>query len=113
MHHRRICIAEHDKGLQRDLRVILKKSGFDVTVFDTGYPVVAIMDDWPDAFLIDIELPGINGLEVCRWLKSQERSRDIPVILISGDAYLKVLAASVHADDYIEKPVQYPRAVSR
>lgn len=113
MDNPRIYIAEQDKLLQRDLKVILRKSGFDVSIFDSGYGIVSLMDNWPDIFLIEIELPGINGLEVCKWLKSQENTRDIPVIFISGQSYLKVLAASAHADDYIQKPLVYPLVISK
>lgn len=113
MKHHRIYIAEEDKLVQSELRHLLKNNGFEVQVFDTGYPVVAMMDNWPHLFLIDIELPGINGIEVCKWLKSHEESRDIPVIFISGDPYLRVLAASAQADDYIEKPVTYDELMEK
>lgn len=101
----RIYIAEQDKDFQQHLRRALTQYGFAVTVFDSGYPIVAMMDNWPDIFLIDIELPDINGIEVCKWLKSHASSSNIPVILLSGDPYLKVIAGVSHADDYIEKPV--------
>src|SRR3990170_7448468 len=100
MDRSRIYIAEEDKVFQCRLRVALNQNGFDVRVFDSGYPLVSMMDEWPDVFLIEIELPGINGLEVCKWLKSHDSSRNIPVIFLSGDPYLKILAASAHADDY-------------
>jgi len=113
MRHCRIHIAENDKALQRDLKIILRKSGYDVSVSDSGYPIVAMMDNWPDAFLIDIELPEINGIEVCKWLKTHESSRYIPVILLSGDPYLKIIAASANPDDYIEKPVVYASIITK
>lgn len=109
----RIYIVENDKRLQRDLSIELQKCGFDVCVFDTGYPIVAMTDHWPDVFLIDIELPGINGLEICKWLKSHDSSHHVPVIFLSGEPYLKILALSAHADDYIEKPVVYRDIVRR
>ncbi|MDQ2657399.1 MAG: response regulator transcription factor [Bacteroidota bacterium] len=105
MENRRVYIAEEDKSLGDTLKSTLKRNGFEVRVFESGYPIVSMMDNWPDLFLIDIELPDINGLEICKWLKSHDNSRNIPVIFLSGDSYLKVLAASSHADDYIEKPV--------
>jgi DNA-binding response OmpR family regulator len=71
------------------------------------------MDHWPDLFIIDIELPGINGIELCKWLKTHESSMYIPVIFLSGDPYLKILAASAHANDYIEKPVTLPRILKK
>jgi len=113
MNHSRIYIAEEDKVLQSGLQTALMRNGFDVSVFDGGYPIVEMMDNWPDIFLIDIELPDINGLEVCRWLKSHEDSRHIPVIFLSSDPYLKILAASSKADDYIEKPVLFEQMISK
>lgn len=113
MERNRIYIAAQDKVLQKGLFSVLQKHGFDVRIFDSGYPLVEMMDNWPDAFLIDIELPGINGLEVCKWLKSHESSRHIPVIFLSGDPYLKIIAASSHADDYIGKPVSYSKLIKR
>ena len=109
----RIYIAEVNKDLQHDLSNALSRNGFDVQVFGSGYPIVSMMDNWPDVFLIDIELPGINGLEVCKWLKSHEGSRHIPVIFLSGDPYLKILAASAHADDYIEMPVTFEKMIHK
>ena len=109
----RIYIAEVNKDLQHDLSNALRLNGFDVQVFDSGYPIVSMMDNWPDVFLIDIELPGINGLGVCKWLKSHEGSRHIPVIFLSGDPYLKILAASAHADDYIEMPVTFEKMIHK
>jgi DNA-binding response OmpR family regulator len=113
MFRSRVYIAEADKQLQRRLSDALKKKGFDVRVFDSGYPVVEMMDNWPDVFLIDIELPGINGLEICKWLKSHESSSNIPVILISGEPYFKILASSAHPDDYIEKPVSLRQVIDK
>lgn len=113
MHNSRIYIAEVNKDLQHDLSNALMRNGFDVQVFDSGYPIVSMMDNWPDVFLIDIELPGINGLEVCKWLKSHEDSRHIPVIFLSGDPYLKIIAASAHADDYIEMPVIFEKMIHK
>jgi DNA-binding response OmpR family regulator len=113
MQHSSVYIAEEDKVFQRRLSSALKQNGFDVNVFDSGYPLVAMMDNWPDIFLVDIELPGINGLEVCKWLKSHESSSHIPVIFLSGDPCLKILAASAHADDYIEKPVAISKVINR
>lgn len=112
MYEGRIYIAEEDQEFQRRLSRVLTQNGFDVSVFNSGYPLVTMMDNWPDIFLIDIELPDINGLEVCKWLKSHESSREIPVIFLSGDPYLKVLASSAQADDYIEKPVAYRHLIA-
>ena len=113
MFHSCICIAGEKEELQKGLSKALRKKGFDVRVFDNGYPIVQMMDNWPDVFLIDIELPGINGMEVCKWLKSHDASSHIPVILISREPYLKILAASATPDDYIEMPFSVSQVVNK
>ena len=99
-----VYIAEADKLLQRDLANALEANGYEVQTFDRGYPIAALIDTWPDVFLIDIELPDINGIEVCSWLKSHESSKSKPVILISRESYLTLLAASSPADGFLETP---------
>ena len=91
-----------DKALSTELSDFLESDGFAVRRFEHGFDLLALMDNWPDLFLIDIRLPDINGLEVCSWLKSQESSSHIPVILMSEDSYLKLLAPSAHADNFVE-----------
>lgn len=105
---RKIYIVEDDEDLQHLLTVGLNKSDFCVTIFPNGYPIVAMTENWPDLFIIDIELPGINGLEICKWLKSHEYSKNIPVLFLSAAPYLKTLAESVKGDDYLEKPFELP-----
>lgn len=108
-----VYIAEADKVLQRDLANALEAKGHHVETFDRGYPIASLMDNWPDIFLIDIELPDINGIEVCSWLKSHEDSKSIPVILISRESYLTLLATSSQADGFLETPFGVDDLTSR
>ena len=108
----KIYIAEANKVMQRDLAHTLEANGHEVQTFDRAYDIAAMMDNWPDVFLIDIELPDINGIEVCGWLKSHESSRAVPVILISRESYLTVLAASSPADGFLEKPFSVAQLIS-
>ena len=100
----RVYIAEADNALQHHLATALDTNGYKVELFDRGYPIAALMDHWPDIFLINIELPDINGIELCSWLKSHDSSKAIPVILISRESYLTILAASSSADGFLETP---------
>lgn len=104
MFHSHVYIAGEDQVYHKGLRTALEKKGFKVTVVESGYPIAEMMDNWPDIFIIDIVLPGINGIEICKWLKSHDASKTIPVILAAGEAYLKVLAAAAQPDDYLDKP---------
>lgn len=113
MFHSHIYIAGEDQGFHKGLKTALKKRGFEVTVVESGYPIAEMMDNWPDIFIIDIELPGINGIEICKWLKSHDDSKGIPVILVAGEPYLKILAATAQPDDYLEKPFTYSELLGK
>ena len=69
----------------------------------------------PDLVLLDVKMPQMNGYEVCRQLKSDERTRDIPVIFISalGDVFDKVNAFEIGGVDYITKPFQVEEVLAR
>jgi CheY-like chemotaxis protein len=58
----------------------------------------------PDLFLLDKQLSGVNGMQVCQFLKSQPVTRDIPVIIVSASPDLDKLSKDAGADDFIEKP---------
>lgn len=108
-----LYVVEDDVDLQHLLALRLSKSGYNVEVFSTGYPIVEMTEYWPDLFILDIEVPGINGLELCRWLKSNEESKYIPVIFLSAAPYLKTLAENVKGDDYLEKPFDFKLLVQK
>jgi CheY-like chemotaxis protein/tRNA A-37 threonylcarbamoyl transferase component Bud32 len=69
----------------------------------------------PDLILLDLQMPGIDGYEVCRRLKADPATRDIPVIVISAldDVNDKVKAFEAGAEDYVTKPFQAPEVLSR
>jgi DNA-binding response OmpR family regulator len=100
-----IWIVEDDKDIRFLLTHTLAKAGYEVHVFSEGYSLLAKGGPWPALFLLDVELPGINGLEICKWLKQQEETMYIPVLFVSGSAELKVLAENVRSDGYLAKPV--------
>lgn len=69
----------------------------------------------PDLILLDILMPGIDGYEVCRRLKADERTRDVPIIFISalGDTFDKVKAFEMGGIDYVTKPFQEAEVLAR
>ena len=69
----------------------------------------------PDLILLDVKMPQMNGYEVCQQLKSDERTRDIPVIFISalGDVFDKIKAFEIGGVDYITKPFQVEEVLAR
>src|SRR5688572_20463847 len=102
---KKICIIETDDALRHLLQASLSDDGYQVEALSNAYPLFEVSRMWPDIFLIEIELESINGLEICRWIKNQEETMNIPVILISGSPELDVLAHDSRADSCISKPV--------
>jgi serine phosphatase RsbU (regulator of sigma subunit) len=76
---------------------------------------IAMADDPPDLILLDIVMPGLDGYEVCRSLKADDRTRDIPVIFLTGekDSESVVKAFNLGAVDYVTKPFNIPELLAR
>ena len=98
------------------LRQMLTEKGFLVRPAISGEVALnSVQTNLPDLILLDILMPGMDGYEVCRRLKSQERTRDIPVIFISAltEPENKVRAFHEGGVDYITKPFQTDEVLAR
>ena len=101
----RILIAEDDPSIQKLFSIILKREGYEIELTSDGKRVFDQHDELPNLFILDRQLENSSdGLEACRYLKSKESTRDIPVIMISATPEIGVLAKKAGAEDYLEKP---------
>ncbi|HYC86807.1 MAG TPA: response regulator [Chryseosolibacter sp.] len=103
----RIVVVEDDEDIQYLLKDTLSKAGFEVEVVPDGDTLLTRETLGADLFLLDVNLPGINGLELCRLLKLNNLTKDIPVIIISAFPGLDAVASSYQADDSLEKPFNF------
>jgi len=100
----------------RLLESMLKKKGYLTHAFTSGkLAIEAAAKDPPDLILLDIHMPDMDGYEVCKHLKEQEQTRDIPVIFISGLQELedKMIAFTAGGVDYITKPFHFKEVQAR
>lgn len=104
----RLFVIDDDKDLLKVIKSLLVKRGFDVsTFFDWDIASKAIKLFEPQLILLDVFLSGIDGLDVCKKLKSSSFTRHIPILLFS--AYPKIAETAIHdygADDFIAKPFE-------
>ena len=103
----RLLIVEDERGLTQSLSWFFKREGYDVTIADNGLEGLRkAQTGLPDVVLLDIMLPGMNGLDVCRELRAGDRTRDIPIIMITAktEETDQVVGYSLGADDYVGKP---------
>jgi len=102
-----ILVVEDDEDIQELIRYNLIQAGYRVVVAGSGEEGVKIAHaKTPDLILLDIMLPGMDGLEVCRTLSAQENTRQIPIIMLTakGEETDIVTGLQMGADDYITKP---------
>jgi DNA-binding response OmpR family regulator len=101
---KKILVTDDDPGVQDIFKIIFEKAGYDVVVNDNGNAILENNFENPNIFLLDKQLSGIDGLDICKHLKSKEETKNIPVIMVSATPGLAPLAKNAGADDYLEKP---------
>lgn len=102
-----ILVIEDEKDLHELLSFHLKGAGFDAAFTTRGEEGLALAQKKnPVLILLDLMLPGMNGMEVCRRLKQNEKTRAIPVVMLTakGEEIDKVGGFEVGAEDYVTKP---------
>lgn len=102
-----IYVVEDEKHIQELIGFNLKENGYDVKCFDNGESMLReCQSTKPDLFVLDIMLPGIDGLEICRRIKENSLTKKIPIIMLTAksDEFDKVLGLELGAEDYITKP---------
>jgi two-component system, OmpR family, phosphate regulon response regulator PhoB len=103
----RILIIEDERGLTQSLSWYFNREGYETHVAHDGIEGLRKAQTMlPDALLLDLMLPGMSGLDVCRELRAGEKTRDIPIIMITAKSEEtdQVVGYSLGADDYVAKP---------
>jgi two-component system response regulator RegX3 len=109
----RILIVEDEESFSDPLSYLLGKEGFEVEVVDNGLDAITEFDrNGADLVLLDLQLPGQSGTEVCRQLRQRS---SVPVIMLTAkDAEIdKVVGLELGADDYVTKPYSSRELVAR
>ncbi|PAF28943.1 response regulator transcription factor [Paenibacillus sp. 7516] len=112
-HSRRILIIEDEQDISRIVRDYLNKNQYDAAVAVTGQDGLQLMDMLqPDYIILDIMLPDMDGIEVCREIR---RRNNIPILILSarGSDTDKVLGLGFGADDYMTKPFSLSELLAR
>jgi two-component system, OmpR family, phosphate regulon response regulator PhoB len=102
-----ILIVEDDKNISKLIKYNLEKEGFRCQASFDGEEALKELDKHPaDLIVLDIMLPGIDGLEVCRRVKQDRNLSNIPIIMLTakGEEVDKVVGFELGADDYMVKP---------
>src|SRR6187402_3849341 len=109
-----VLVVDDEEDILELIRYNLVKEGFEVKCVTSGEEGLTLAKEQsPDIVILDLMLPGVDGLEVCRKLKSDKKTAAIPIIMVTakGEEADIVAGLELGADDYISKPFS-PRVVS-
>ena len=108
--------VEDDLNIQNVIRIALENSQIDVLAFTSANQMLAKLEETlPDVLLLDIMLPGMDGLQLIKKLKKNDKYKNIPIMVISAKTTEidKVIGIDLGADDYMAKPFGVLEMVSR
>jgi two-component system phosphate regulon response regulator PhoB len=111
-----VLVVEDEKDLADLMQFNLQKAGYETLSARSGDEALAISRTrTPDLVLLDLMLPGIPGTEVCRQLKSSQRTRNVPVIMVTarGEEVDRVVGFELGADDFVTKPFSMRELILR
>jgi two-component system alkaline phosphatase synthesis response regulator PhoP len=112
----KILIVEDEKDIVKMLEYNLKKEGFRTLSCHDGEDALDLAArEHPDLIILDLMLPGIDGLEVCKTLKKENKSAKIPIIMLTAKTQEsdKVVGLELGADDYVTKPFSPRELIAR
>lgn len=108
-----IMVVDDDQDLAEMLGIVLNGAGFEVDLVNSGDQVMTIFDSHePDLVLLDVMLPGLSGIEVCKIIREKSM---VPIVMLTakGDSYDVVKGLEAGADDYVVKPFNPSELVAR
>src|SRR3978361_1080592 len=109
----RVLVVDDDPALAEMLTIVLRGEGFDTAVVGDGPRALpAVRELRPDVVLLDLMLPGMNGIDVCRAIRSES---GVPIVMLTAktDTGAIVLGLESGADDYVVKPFKPKELIAR
>jgi two-component system, OmpR family, alkaline phosphatase synthesis response regulator PhoP len=113
---RSIVIVEDDEDIADSIRYNLEREGYSLRLAKSGEDALGlILDRLPNLIILDLNLPNMNGFELCRRLRSERSTARVPILMLTArsDEADKVLGLNLGADDYITKPFSMRELMAR
>jgi len=101
---KKILAADDDPAILEVLTFMLEDAGYDIRTTVNGHTEQMAREYLPDLILLDIWMAGTDGRKICKSLKSQKLTKNIPIIIISANNDTKSIAKEAGADDFLDKP---------
>ena len=102
---KQIMIVDDDRNILEFMHLALAFEGYDVRVSTTGRDLQEVqLGDLPDLILLDVKLVEEDGRAICKQLKTNEQTKEVPIIMLSTQIPIRQLKGVCPADDFIAKP---------
>jgi len=116
MAEEKILVVDDEEHIQELIKFNLEKSGYKVICADNGIDAIKLAkEQMPQMMLLDLMLPGMDGLDVCKEIRKDSNMSNMPIIMITakGEEIDKIIGLELGADDYITKPFSVRELVAR
>jgi CheY-like chemotaxis protein len=101
---KKILVADDDPGIVDVMQIVLEGGGYEVITTLNGKHVKKLCNEKPDLIFLDIWMSGIDGKIVCKELKADPQTKNIPVVMFSANRDTKEITSECGAEDFILKP---------
>lgn len=115
-HGAKVLVVDDEPLARRSLQAMLERGHYQVATAGSGPEALALFTDWcPELLLLDIQMPGMDGLELCRQIRTLPEGQSVPIIFLTADERPEVHAEAmrVKGDDFLRKPVLAPELTVR
>jgi DNA-binding response OmpR family regulator len=103
----KVLVVDDEKGVRDLLHSFLEAAGYQAIMASNGEEAIELAkSESPNAILLDVKMPGIDGVETCRRLRAEEQTRYIPVIMVTAFGTTETEATDAGADDFVNKPFE-------
>lgn len=111
---KKILFVDDDEDIRFVVKLMLEQQGYEVETKENDSFLYEIKPSgMPDMVILDKDLNGVDGLNVCTRLKTNPETKHIPVVMLSADPYIKNLYKNAGADGYIEKPFEQSLLINK
>lgn len=110
----RILVIDDDKDILELVEIILIRNGFEILISPKGEETLANVENFaPQVILLDVFLAGVNGIDICRELKSNPKTAHIPVIMYSAHTNKNDIMRQCNANDFLAKPFEISNLIEK
>ncbi|MEK6266402.1 MAG: response regulator transcription factor [Clostridium sp.] len=116
MSDEKVLVVDDEEHIQELIKFNLEKNGYKVILADNGIDAIKLAkENLPQLMLLDLMLPGMDGLDVCKAIRKDSSMSNMPIIMITakGEEIDKIIGLELGADDYITKPFSVRELVAR